>query len=88
MTARRRVDIAIGRRLRELRLARAVAAQQLAAAIGTSCEDLSDYESGRKRISAAVLYELAVTLAVPISYFFSDLEVGTADELPHPPLPC
>lgn len=88
MTARRRVDIAVGERLREQRLRRGLSVRQLAAAVGVTAERLGDYEAGRGRVTAAVLYELAVTLAVPISYFFSDLRPEASDELPKPSLPC
>lgn len=82
MAMHRRVDIAIGQRLREQRLRRELTIRQLAAAVGATAEDVSQYEAGRKHMSAATLYTLAVTLGVPISYFFSDMRYEARDDPP------
>jgi transcriptional regulator with XRE-family HTH domain len=39
----------------------------------TSYQQIQKYESGRERISAGRLYQLSLTLAVPIRYFFEGL---------------
>jgi transcriptional regulator with XRE-family HTH domain len=84
MSACRRVDIAVGQRLREQRLRREFSVLQLAGAVGATAQDLCNYEAGRKRVDAAVLYALAVALGVPISYFFSDSRSEAPDEPPEP----
>ncbi|MBV9755508.1 MAG: helix-turn-helix transcriptional regulator [Alphaproteobacteria bacterium] len=84
MTARRRIDIVVGQRMSDRRLRLGLSEGQLAAAVGVRAEDLAHYEAGRKHVSAAVLYQLAVALGVPISYFFSDLRSEAPDEPPEP----
>ena len=45
----------------------------LADAIGVSFQQVQKYEEGINRISAGALYQLAMTLEVPVQYFFEGL---------------
>ena len=46
---------------------------QLAQAIGVTFPQLQKYEGTVNRISAGALYQLALTLDVPVQYFFDGL---------------
>jgi transcriptional regulator with XRE-family HTH domain len=45
----------------------------LADELGISFQQLQKYEGAVNRISAGVLYQLALTLNVPVQYFFDGL---------------
>jgi transcriptional regulator with XRE-family HTH domain len=45
----------------------------LAAALGITFQQLQKYEKAINRISAGALYQLSVTLEVPVQYFFEGL---------------
>ena len=68
-------DVAVGRRLRMARKARALSQGQLALSIGLSShQQVQKYEQGANRISASSLARAAIFLGVPIDYFFVDVE--------------
>ena len=46
---------------------------QLAQAVGFTFQQLQKYEGATNRISAGALYQLALTLDVPVQYFFDGL---------------
>jgi len=52
--------------------------QQLAQNVGIKFQQIQKYESGMNRVSASRLYEIAVALDVPISYFFEGAS-GSSD---------
>ena len=52
--------------------------QQMAELIGVTYQQAHKYETGINRISAGRLYQIARALGVEISYFFEDVEPGTA----------
>nr|P15017.1 RecName: Full=Uncharacterized transcriptional regulator in ATPase CF(0) region; AltName: Full=URF4 [Rhodospirillum rubrum]AAA26459.1 pot. DNA-binding protein (URF4); putative [Rhodospirillum rubrum]CAA31250.1 ORF 4 (AA 1 - 108); homolog. to DNA-binding proteins [Rhodospirillum rubrum] len=70
------VDAHVGQRVRQRRTALILDQETLARRIGVSFQQIQKYERGRNRISASRLYDIAKALAVPIDYFFSDLERG------------
>lgn len=59
----------LGRRLKELRLARGVTLTQLGEAIGVSQQGCQKYEEGITALSAARLKRIAELLGVPMGYF-------------------
>ncbi len=60
----------VGRRLRELRIARGIGLAQLGEAVGISYQGLQRYEKGECVIAVPRLLAIAETLGVPISDFF------------------
>jgi len=67
-------DVKLGARLRRLRILRGVSQTELGAQLGgLTFQQIQKYERGANRISATRLYEIAVFLKVPITYFFEEL---------------
>lgn len=80
-TSRRRqreaeVEGQVARRVRDLRLARAVTQEELAAIIGVKRESMSRYESGERAITIALLLDIAAALEQPITAFLPGREAG------------
>ncbi len=66
-------DRHVGARIRERRTMLGLSQQQLAQMIGVTYQQAHKYERGFNRISAGRLYDIAVVLGVPISWFFEGL---------------
>ncbi len=78
------IDNHIGARIRERRLMLGLTQQQFAKMIGVTYQQAHKYERGLNRISAGRLYEIALVLNVPVSWFFEGLDTETpATELSH-----
>jgi transcriptional regulator with XRE-family HTH domain len=60
-------------RLRLRRLEAGMTQVMLADALGISFQQFQKYEGATNRISAGGLYQLALTLDVPVQYFFDGL---------------
>lgn len=78
-TSRRRrreeeVGLQIARRVRDLRLARAVTQEELAAVLGVKRESMSRYESGERAITIALLIDIAAALEQPVTTFLPSSE--------------
>lgn len=76
-------DALIGRRLRRRRWMLGLTQTQVAEKVGIKFQQIQKYESGQNRISASRLWDLAVALDAPVSYFFEDLaglETGEMDQ--------
>jgi len=71
-------DRLIGQRLRKLRLAKGLTQDGLGKRIGISFQQIQKYENGSNRISASRLNEIAASLDVPVTYFFSQDEMPAA----------
>lgn len=69
-----RVDVIIGMKIHELRIAMGLSRQQLADKINVTHQQLQKYEKGTNRISAGRLAAIARALKKPISYFFDGIE--------------
>ena len=67
------IDRHVASRLRLRRLEAGVTQTQLAQAVGVTFQQLQKYEGATNRISAGALYQLALTLDVPVQYFFDGL---------------
>ncbi len=63
-----------GARIRERRVMLGLSQQQLAQMIGVTYQQAHKYERGLNRISAGRLYEIALVLNVPVSWFFEGLD--------------
>jgi transcriptional regulator with XRE-family HTH domain len=58
------LDFEIGKRIREARRAAGATQEQLAAALGTTFQQVQKYEAGRNRVAASRLVEIAEFLKV------------------------
>jgi transcriptional regulator with XRE-family HTH domain len=68
-----------GRRLREARELRGISQDELAARIGKDQRAVSEYELGKRRVSALDLPALARELGVTITFFFETTEADDLD---------
>lgn len=77
------IDLHVGKRLRRRRRLLGLTQQQLAESIGIRFQQIQKYECGANRVTASRLYELAVSLNVPVNYFFEGLAAaqGSPDGL-------
>ena len=66
------MDVLLGRRIKLRRKELQVSAAQLAEALDLSQQQLSRYERGGNRISAALLVDIAALLDTPVEWFFLD----------------
>ncbi|MGY3911223.1 helix-turn-helix domain-containing protein [Aeromonas piscicola] len=64
------MDVLLGRRVKLRRKELRVSAAQLAEALDLSQQQLSRYERGGNRISAALLVDIAALLDTPVEWFF------------------
>lgn len=72
----RQVDIAVGRKIKELRLARGLSQTILADALGVTYQQFAKYERGMNRVSAAQIHIISQILDFPIANFFENLPTG------------
>jgi transcriptional regulator with XRE-family HTH domain len=63
----------VGARIRERRIMLGLAQPQLAEVIGVSYQQLHKYESGKNRVSAGRLFEIARALGVAAAYFYEGI---------------
>jgi transcriptional regulator with XRE-family HTH domain len=68
------VDEHVGKRLRLRRNLVGLSQDELARRLGLTSQLIQKYEAGETRISASRLYDIAGQLAVPITWFFDELE--------------
>lgn len=68
------IDEHVGRRVRLRRKLVGVSQDNLAAGLGLTFQQVQKYERGFNRISASKLLAIAVTLKVPVAYFFEGLD--------------
>ncbi|GGD93649.1 hypothetical protein GCM10011390_10490 [Aureimonas endophytica] len=64
MKMRKSEDIAFGRVIRELRLARGLTQQQLGNAVSMSYQQIQKYETGANRVAISTLFGLANCLGM------------------------
>ncbi len=76
------IDIAVGKRLRQIRLIRNISQTDLGERLGISFQQIQKYEKGANRISASKLWLLAQELEVSVSYFFEDMKEREVKALP------
>jgi transcriptional regulator with XRE-family HTH domain len=69
------IDTHIGARVRMRRLLLGMSQEELADALGITCQQLQHYENGTDGIGANRLYHVALALAVPLIFFFEQLPV-------------
>jgi transcriptional regulator with XRE-family HTH domain len=76
------VDRHVARRLRLRRTILDLSQDDLARRLGLTSQLIQKYEAGETRVSASRLYEIAAQLAVPIHWFFEELEDSTGTSGP------
>lgn len=74
------VDVHVGKRIRHRRWMVGMTQQQLAETVGIKFQQIQKYETGMNRVSASRLWDIAETLDVDVSFFFSGLDTGVDDE--------
>lgn len=75
------VDVHVGKRIRHRRWLVGMTQQQLAESVGIKFQQIQKYETGMNRVSASRLWDIAVVLSVPVSFFFEGFkeDAPTAD---------
>ena len=74
------IDRAVGGQVRYRRILLGLSQQAVSATLGLTFQQLQKYEHGTNRISASRLYQLAMILHVPVSYFFETVDVEGGSE--------
>ena len=83
------VDVAVGARIRNLRLRNKLSQEEVGRRLKVSFQQVQKYEKGANRVGASRLSELAKIFDVPIGTFFSEVKrdskesarSGTIDQL-------
>lgn len=70
---RSEIDRHVGQQVRRRRNYLGLSQSDVATALKVTFQQVQKYERGTSRISAGRLHQLALTLSVPVSYFFSGL---------------
>lgn len=70
----KRVQNAIGKRLKELRMAKNLSQEQVSLEIKMSRDHLSNIENGKFPVNIKTLYKLACFYEVELEYFFIGLK--------------
>jgi transcriptional regulator with XRE-family HTH domain len=78
------IDAEVGRRVRLRRIELGLSQSALASKLHISYQQFQKCEMGANRISAGRLFQIAVLLQVPISYFFENLSPGSSNDAPAP----
>ncbi len=68
------IDAIVGKHIKEYRMKKNESQKSLAAKLNMTFQQIQKYESGKNRVSASVLYEIAKVLNTPITYFFHTSE--------------
>jgi transcriptional regulator with XRE-family HTH domain len=74
------IDVAVGIKLRKLRLEANLTLQDLADQIGTSHQQLQKYETGVNRVSVGMLPIIGDALGVDINQFFADAQSSGSEK--------
>lgn len=76
-----KVDIHVGKRVRQRRWLTGMTQQKLAELVGIKFQQIQKYETGANRVSASRLWDIADALEVDVSFFFEGLreEAGSED---------
>lgn len=64
------VDKFVGRRIKNRRREVGITQADLAAAVGVKFQQIQKYETGANRVSASRLWDIALVIGVPVSFFF------------------
>lgn len=68
------IDVHVGKRVRLRRTLLRMSQEVLGDKVGISFQQIQKYERGVNRIGASRLYEIAVALDVPVTFFYDDMD--------------
>ncbi len=72
----------IGQRIRQARDQFGLSQKEFAQTVDKDQTAISEYESGKRKVSAAELYTFARALGVPVSFFYEgEIEIEAFDQL-------
>lgn len=75
-----KVDVHVGKRIRQRRWLTGMTQQKLAELVGIKFQQIQKYETGANRVSASRLWDIADALDVSVSFFFEGLKSDEADD--------
>ncbi|HXM00354.1 MAG TPA: helix-turn-helix domain-containing protein [Rhizomicrobium sp.] len=78
------IDVHVGRRLCVLRKSAGISQQKLAEQLGVTYQQIQKYEGGSNRVSTSLLLRVAQLFAVPLDYFFADVDALSTEVRPTP----
>lgn len=76
------VDVAVGARIRNLRLRNKLSQEEVGRRLNVSFQQVQKYEKGTNRVGAGRLSELAKLFEVPVGAFFSETASAVREEAP------
>ena len=72
------VDVRVGQRVQERRIALGLSQQKLGTAMGITYQQIQKYEKGTNRIGCSRLFDFSAAMNVPVEYFFDGCGGKTA----------
>lgn len=69
-----KVDVHVGKRIRQRRWLTGMTQQRLAELVGIKFQQIQKYETGANRVSASRLWDIADALDVQVVFFFDGLD--------------
>lgn len=72
--ARTPIDVHVGGRLKTARQAQNLSQSEVASMVGLTFQQIQKYEQGINRLSASVLWTIAVHMDLPVTFFFDGLD--------------
>ena len=69
-----KVDVHVGKRIRQRRWLIGMTQQKLAELVGIKFQQIQKYETGANRVSASRLWDIADALEVQVAFFFEGLK--------------
>ena len=76
------IDVYVGKRMRMRRQMLDLSQEKLASALGLTFQQVQKYERGLNRIGASRLWDVAMVLNVPITYFFDGMGADIHSQSP------
>lgn len=74
------IDVYVGQRVRFKRKVLGLTQSDLAEKVGITFQQIQKYEKGENRISASMLYQIALSLNTAVSFFFEGFAENTVEE--------
>jgi transcriptional regulator with XRE-family HTH domain len=74
-----KVDIHVGKRIRQRRWLTGMTQQKLAELVGIKFQQIQKYETGANRVSASRLWDIADALEVNVAFFFEGMQQEDAE---------
>ncbi len=71
-----KVDVHVGKRIRQRRWLIGMTQQSLADLVGIKFQQIQKYETGANRVSASRLWDIGEAMGVPAAFFFEGIEGG------------